>query len=78
MQLTKLGAYLGLYSWLEPSKIEFTDFGIANTVIQQQNMIGWRSFISGCISIEWGNCVHHHITQQNYQNLHKSSGDCNY
>ena len=42
---------------------EEKDYGIANESMKQQKAIGWRHFIRGRISIEWGKCIQDHIQQ---------------
>ena len=57
----------GMQHWLQQDnnpEQEEKDYGIANKPMKQQQAIGWRHFIRGRISIEWGNCIHDHIQKQ--------------
>lgn len=35
----------------------------------QQNTMGWRHFIRGCLSIEWGIFIHQNIQQQKLRGI---------
>jgi hypothetical protein len=59
--------YNKLHSWLEPiidneNYEEYTDIQKA---IKQQDDIGWRHFIRGRLTIEWGNLINSHLESNN-------------
>lgn len=59
--------YNKLHSWLEPS-IDTTDYDKypeLQKAIQHQEDIGWRHFIRGRLTIEWGNIINSHIETNN-------------
>jgi hypothetical protein len=65
----KEAIYMGLYSWLEPIEKVQKDFGVANKANIQQDILGWRHFIRGRLSIEWGICIHQYAQQQKFTGL---------
>ena len=46
---------------METQELPAEDFGTAQEAFVQQNVIGWRHYIRGRMSIKWGKCVNDHI-----------------
>jgi hypothetical protein len=62
-----------LHNWLEPTRIintlhniDIPDLNLAET---QQSDIGWKHFIRGQLTIEWGNIIHRHLQKENITNM---------
>ena len=64
--------YSGLHNWLQPDDAlaqEETDYGNANEAMRQQCQLGWRHFIRGRMSMEWGQCIYAHIQQKEIKGI---------
>jgi hypothetical protein len=62
-----------LHNWLETTRIINTQHDIdipdLNLAATQQSAIGWKHFIRGRLTIEWGNIIHRHLQKENITNM---------
>ena len=59
--------YNKMHSWLEPiiDNTNYEQYDELNKAIKQQDDIGWRHFIRGRLTIEWGNIINSHLEVRN-------------
>jgi hypothetical protein len=60
-------------NWLEPTQIidptHYDNNQELQLAVKQQLQIGWKHFIRGRLTIEWGNIIHRHLAKENIVNI---------